>query len=87
VVGASESYSEFASKRQASLKQYLLKTFFAYIYAALGEKKSAFAMLEQAIDEHDINLLGLKTHPWFNPLRSDKRFPQLLKRVGLPESP
>ena len=48
------------------------------------EKETAFKMLDQAVKQHDINLLGLKTHPWFNPLRADARFQRLLERVGLP---
>lgn len=69
---------------QISATQYVPKTFFAYIYSTLGDKDRAFEMLDKAFEQHDINLLGLKTHPWFNPLRSDARFEALLKRVGLP---
>jgi hypothetical protein len=46
-----------------SRTQYVPKTFFAYAYSALGEKEMAFKMLDQAFEQHDINLLGLKTHP------------------------
>ncbi len=40
-------------------------------------------MLDKAAEQRDINLLGLKTHPRLNPLRSDARFQKLLARVGL----
>jgi TolB-like protein/DNA-binding winged helix-turn-helix (wHTH) protein/tetratricopeptide (TPR) repeat protein len=69
--------------KDVSKKQYVSKTFFVYVYAALGDKDHAFEMLESAFREHDSNLIGLKTHPWFDPLRSDPRFGNLLKLLGL----
>lgn len=72
--------------KEISTKQYVPETFFAYIYTALGEKAHAFDRLEAAYREHDSTLIGLKTHPWLDPLRSDPRYQDLLKRVGLPQS-
>jgi TolB-like protein/DNA-binding winged helix-turn-helix (wHTH) protein/Tfp pilus assembly protein PilF len=66
-----------------SNKQYVPKTFFAYIYSMLGDKDRAFEMLENAYREHDSTLIGLKTHPWLDPLREDPRFADLIRRVGL----
>jgi Flp pilus assembly protein TadD len=71
--------------KQISKKQYVPETFFAYIYTALGQKEQAFGVLERAYREHDSTLIGLKTHPWLDPLRSDTRFADLLRRVGLSE--
>jgi TolB-like protein/DNA-binding winged helix-turn-helix (wHTH) protein/Tfp pilus assembly protein PilF len=56
----------------------------AIIYAGLGEKDSAFSGLEGAFQERATYLLGLKTAALFDPLRSDPRFDDLLKRMGLP---
>lgn len=72
--------------KQVSKKQYVPETFFAYIYTALGQKEQAFGMLDRAYREHDSTLLALKTHPWIDPLRSDPRYQDLLRRVGLPQS-
>jgi TolB-like protein/DNA-binding winged helix-turn-helix (wHTH) protein/Tfp pilus assembly protein PilF len=66
-----------------SRTQYVPKTFLAYIYASLNEKEPAFKTLEAAYREHDSNLIGLKTEPWLDPLRSDPRFADLIRRVGL----
>lgn len=68
--------------KRLSKKQYVPNTFFAFVYAALGEKDRAFEMLESAYREHDINLLQLKGLR-LEPLRSDPRFKNLATRIGL----
>lgn len=58
---------------------------FAIIYLGLGEKDQAFAWLEKAYDERDHSLLStLKVDPLWDPLRSDPRFADLLRRIGPP---
>jgi tetratricopeptide (TPR) repeat protein len=56
----------------------------AGIYAALGEKDHAFAALELAFQRRDSRLTMLLDHEGLEPLRSDPRFADLLRRVGLP---
>jgi eukaryotic-like serine/threonine-protein kinase len=53
-------------------------------YALLGEKDLAFVWLEKAYTEKS-GFIGsnLKTHPFFDSLRSDPRYADLLKRMGL----
>ncbi len=68
--------------KRHSKKQYVPNTFFAFVYAALGEKDQAFEYLERAYREHDINLLQLKGLR-LEPLRSDPRFTDLVQRVGV----
>jgi TolB-like protein/tRNA A-37 threonylcarbamoyl transferase component Bud32/Tfp pilus assembly protein PilF len=58
---------------------------FARLYAALEERDQALAWLERAYQEHDValtNLQGCSGQVW-NPLRSDPRFRELLKKVAL----
>jgi eukaryotic-like serine/threonine-protein kinase len=54
------------------------------VAGALGEKDEGFAWLEKAYESRDPQLTYLKVGPKFTPLRSDPRFQQLLRRMGLP---
>lgn len=56
----------------------------AYFYAALAEKDKAFEWIERLYEEHALS--GLKLDPAFDPLRSDPRYGDLLRRMGLPQS-
>ncbi|MFQ5817651.1 MAG: winged helix-turn-helix domain-containing protein [Terriglobia bacterium] len=55
----------------------------ARIHAILGEKDEAFAWLEKAYEEHEF--VSLKVHPGYDPLRSDPRFQDLLRRMNFPQ--
>ena len=64
----------------------------AEIYVALGDKDRAFYWLEQSYSQHeigmfstDVGLDALNTQYLLDPLRSDPRFKDLVRRVGLSE--
>ena len=54
----------------------------AMIYASLGDSDQAMAWLEKGFDER-FNP-GVLLRPGFDPIRSDPRFQNLLRRIGLP---
>lgn len=56
----------------------------AGIYAALDDSDSAFEWLQKAREQHDVQLVSLKVDPMLDGLRSDTRFAQLVKHVGIP---
>lgn len=56
----------------------------ALVYAGLGKKDEAFNWLEKSYTARDKGLTYLKIDPCIEPLRSDPRFHNLLRRVGLP---
>ncbi len=56
----------------------------AAVYAGLGENDKAFATLETGYNGHSSQFNWLKVDPRLDPLRSDPRFEDLLRRMGLP---
>jgi serine/threonine protein kinase/thioredoxin-like negative regulator of GroEL len=56
----------------------------AIAYAQLGENDRAFELLEQRYRDRGFEMLTLKNIPSLDPLRSDPRFQDLVRRVGLP---
>jgi tetratricopeptide (TPR) repeat protein len=57
----------------------------AIIYTGLGEKDQAFKWLRQACEERNGMLVYVKFDPLFKSLRTDPRFADLLRCVGLPQ--
>jgi len=55
-------------------------------YLGLGDNEQTFSWLERAYKEHSPILQYIKVHPFFDPLRGDPRFANLVRRVGLPET-
>jgi serine/threonine-protein kinase len=56
---------------------------FAFAYAALGDKDQAFQWLERSLQDRAWEITYLKVDPALDSLRSDPRFNDLVKRVGL----
>jgi len=56
----------------------------ALLYAHLGEKDKAFEWLETALAERDACVRVLKVSPGYDTLRSDPRFRDVVRRLGLP---
>lgn len=56
---------------------------FAVAYCLLGENDAAFQWLDKAYNEYDSWMFQLQDPVW-DPLRSDPRFQQLLRRLNLP---
>ena len=72
--------------RQAQRKTgYYSPLVIATLYADLGDKDQAFRWLNTAYQERDWLLLGLRTNFHLEPLRSDPRFAELVRKVGLPQ--
>jgi len=75
--------AELKRRRQAG---YIPAAAFVNGYLGLGENDEAFAWLERAYQEQSNILQFLKVHPYFDPLRDDSRFRDLLRHVGLEQS-
>ncbi|PYX67253.1 MAG: hypothetical protein DMG74_00815 [Acidobacteria bacterium] len=55
----------------------------AAIFSSLGETGKAFESLQMAYDNHDYKLNIVKVDARFDRLRSDPRYADLLRRIGL----
>lgn len=56
----------------------------AVIEMGLGNKDQTLKWLNQAYSARSVNLVYLRVEPIFDALRSDPRFAELLRRIGLP---
>ncbi len=78
------SKSRFGELNEFSKQQYVSPYEVAAIYVALGNNEQAFQLLEKAYTEHSFHLVNLNVSPQFKSVRSDPRFQDLVRRVGLP---
>jgi serine/threonine protein kinase/tetratricopeptide (TPR) repeat protein len=58
----------------------------ALIYVALGEREEALGWLQKAYTARAHDLLSLNSDPWWDSLRDDPRFRQLIVQVGFPNT-
>ncbi len=80
-----EARKSLAELKELSKQHYVTPYFIAMIYAGLDEKDEAFAWLEKAYQERSFFLLWIKMDPQVDSLRSDPRFPDLMRRIGFPQ--
>jgi TolB-like protein/Flp pilus assembly protein TadD len=64
-------------------KSYIPAAAFVNAYLGLGDKEQAFAWMERGYQEQSTILQFLRVHPFFDPIRDDPRFADLLRRVAL----
>jgi TolB-like protein/Tfp pilus assembly protein PilF len=69
---------------RASQSRWIAPSEWAIVHAALGEADAAFERLSKSPEEGDGFVLFLQVAPEFDPLRSDPRFEELLRRMDLP---
>jgi tetratricopeptide (TPR) repeat protein len=73
-----------AALKQKAAHRYVNAYELALIYIGLGQNDQAFKSLEQAFREHSDMLVYLKVDPRLDSIRSDSRFADLMRRVGVP---
>jgi tetratricopeptide (TPR) repeat protein len=78
-----EARRTLAQLLQIAKRRYVPPVYIARVYAGLGENAKALALLNQAFQVRSDQLTELRVEPAFDPLRSDPRFVDLLRRVGL----
>jgi len=86
VKGALTKVLEFLeAQRKENINGYATPYSIATVYAQLGDKEQALQWLNTAYQEHDMRLMGLKTDERLDAIRSDPRFAELVRKVGLPQ--
>jgi len=75
---------EIVLLKERAKTRYVSPIIFARRYVQLGEKEQAIASLEKAYQERSATLRYLKMDPRYDPLRSDPRFQDLLRRLHFP---
>jgi len=68
---------------EKSRQQYVAADSIAAVYVALGEKDEALRWLDRAFEEHSGSFYSYMFRPEFRALRSDPRFADLLRRIGI----
>jgi tetratricopeptide (TPR) repeat protein len=76
---------KFASTSGYGLGDYMQNAEVAAVQVRLGEFNAAFESLDRGYANHEFNLIYLKVNPYWDDIRSDPRFRDLVRRVGLPQ--
>ena len=79
----SEAKKVLSELTERATRRYVCPYEVATIYAGLGEKDSAFQWLDKAVDARADCVPWLKPDPKIDPLRSDPRYADLMRRIGL----
>jgi TolB-like protein len=69
--------------KAAAKKRYIPPTYFGMLFAGLGDKDKAMMWLEKAYDDRADGLTWLNVEPMLDEVRSDPRFQNLIRRIGL----
>jgi len=57
----------------------------AFIHIGIGEYDEAIKLLEQAYNENSWFLAFIQIEPWYDPIRDDPRFEEIMGRMKFPE--
>lgn len=78
-----DALKELNHLQAAAAKRYVPPSYFAILWMGLGDNKQAITWLNRGYQDRSEHMLYLGLEPLVDPLRGDKGFVSLLKRVGL----
>jgi TolB-like protein/DNA-binding winged helix-turn-helix (wHTH) protein/Tfp pilus assembly protein PilF len=79
-----EALAVLADLDRRSKERYVSPYCWALVYLGLGENDKALAYLNRSLEERTTWLVWLLNDTRWNPMRSDPRFQQILRRMGFP---
>jgi tetratricopeptide (TPR) repeat protein len=79
-----EALKTLAEFKRRARERRVSQVYLARVYAGMGDKKRALDLLYQGYAERSDHMLAIGIDPDFDSLRSEPRFVDLLRRVGLP---
>jgi TolB-like protein/DNA-binding winged helix-turn-helix (wHTH) protein len=71
--------------RESAKSNYVPSVMVAEACVRVGDKECAFHWLQKGFEERDDLMINLKVEPVFDGIRSDPRFQDLVRRVGIPQ--
>lgn len=80
-----ESAEMLGELERMSRESYVPHVFQAVAYSQLGKKEQALKWLQVGYRNRDPYMVMLKVLPWFDPIRSDALFQDLLRRMNFPQ--
>ncbi len=80
----SEALQILSDLQELSKRKYVDPVLRVYLLASMGRKEEAIAALESGYEDHSYLMRWLKVQPNFDPIRSDPRFQDLLRRMNFP---
>jgi serine/threonine protein kinase/tetratricopeptide (TPR) repeat protein len=83
--GALRKAIEVSLAQRKSTAEYASPYTIAQFYSDLGDKDHAFEWLNTAYHEHDEGLVTLRVDFTMDPLRSDPRYAELVRKIGFPQ--
>jgi serine/threonine-protein kinase len=84
ISGQKEKALKILSQLETKAKKESISSYqFALIYVGLGDREKGLAALEKALQERSTLLTYSKMDPRFDPIRSDPRFTDIQRRIGL----
>ena len=78
-----DAWQVIAELEERARLRYVPPAAFVNAYMGVGDHDAAFTALDRAYREHSNVVLFLKSHPLYDPIRTDRRFTALLHNVGL----
>ncbi len=78
-----EAQKYFQELEQIRKRREVEPQFLVAMYLALGEKDQVFDLLEKEYEVRSTGLTSLKVNPYYDSLRSDPRFTDLMRRIRL----